>query len=79
ASPSTLLKISMRDKECSFWLDRDQKTLIIEKNLDKPISAVEVKLTRESDYEILSSVLLPIRSPLLPLLSFHSVSINGFL
>ncbi|GMT34297.1 hypothetical protein PFISCL1PPCAC_25594, partial [Pristionchus fissidentatus] len=63
ASPSTLLTISLPNKECSFWLDRNRKSLVIEENLDKPISGVEMKLARESDNEILSSFLLPIRSP----------------
>ncbi|GMT34285.1 hypothetical protein PFISCL1PPCAC_25582, partial [Pristionchus fissidentatus] len=63
ASPSALLTISLLNKECVFWVARDGLTLMIEESLGKSISVVEVTLTKGSDNEILSSLLLPIRSP----------------
>ncbi|GMT34236.1 hypothetical protein PFISCL1PPCAC_25533, partial [Pristionchus fissidentatus] len=71
-SPSTLLTIELRDTQCSFWLSRDRKSLMIEDASDRAISGVEMKLTRESDNEIISSLLIPILLLLL-LLSSHSV------
>ncbi|GMT34237.1 hypothetical protein PFISCL1PPCAC_25534, partial [Pristionchus fissidentatus] len=65
-SPSTLLTISLRDKNCSFWLSRDRRPLMIEEKLDRSISGVEVKLMRESDNEVLR--LIQIRMTLIVLL-----------
>ncbi|GMT34283.1 hypothetical protein PFISCL1PPCAC_25580, partial [Pristionchus fissidentatus] len=63
ASSSTLLTISLGGNDCSFGLSSDRKLLIIDEISDRLISSVEVKLTRESDSEVISSLLFPIRSP----------------
>ncbi|GMT34282.1 hypothetical protein PFISCL1PPCAC_25579, partial [Pristionchus fissidentatus] len=47
----------------SFWFNRDRKALMIEETPNHLMTGVEVNLTRESDKEILSSLLLPIRFP----------------
>ncbi|GMT34232.1 hypothetical protein PFISCL1PPCAC_25529, partial [Pristionchus fissidentatus] len=63
ASPSTLFTISLLNNDCKFWLSSDMQSLMIEKKDDAAITGVEIKLMREMDNEILSSLLLPIRSP----------------
>ncbi|GMT37231.1 hypothetical protein PFISCL1PPCAC_28528, partial [Pristionchus fissidentatus] len=63
ASQSTLFTISLRNNDCSLFLSRERKSLMIEEAHERSISGVEMNLTRDSDIEILSSLLIPIRSP----------------
>ncbi|GMT34304.1 hypothetical protein PFISCL1PPCAC_25602, partial [Pristionchus fissidentatus] len=68
ASSSNLLTISLQDKECSFSLSSDRKSLQIERvdlsrDSEKSICGVEIELTSDSNNKILTSLILPIRSP----------------
>ncbi|GMT34306.1 hypothetical protein PFISCL1PPCAC_25603, partial [Pristionchus fissidentatus] len=71
ASPSTLLTISLQDVDNyirSFCLSNDYKTLMIE-SCKLLIFKVDIQLTKDSESarirtpQVVSSLLLPIRSP----------------